>query len=113
MEPTYTPVHVVFSGVAETGQDPAVVEASVVEAVSQWLSPARWGAPAGDPSGWVDSPLVRYNDLVRVAGSASGVAYIGSLTINGSADDFALAGPAALPASLDAGAPSTVVGSIA
>lgn len=112
--PTYTAVDVVFDAVAETGADPAVVKQAVVDAITDWLHPSRWGAAPDDPGSWTNAPTVRYLDLVRVAGTVPGVAYLSSLTIDGSAADVTLTGAAPLPAPTDdALDPSTVDGTVA
>lgn len=108
--PTYTPVAVTFTAVAEAGYAPAAVEAAVVAAVEGYLSPATWGA-SGSPRGWTDSPTVRFLDVARVAGGAAGVAYLSALTINGGTVDVTLPGPAALPAPVGSGG-SSVTGAV-
>jgi hypothetical protein len=111
-EPTYTPVQVTFTAVAETGADPAQVQANVHAALAAFLSPALWGTTAGDTSTWSPVDQVRYLDLARVAGSADGVAYLTALTLNGTQADVTLPGPAPLPASLTALTPSTITGTV-
>ena len=111
--PTYTPVDVVFSAVAETGADPVAVKAAVVAAVTDWLAPARWGSTLADPRAWAKTSTVRYLDVVRVAGTAPGVAYLDSLTIDGDTVAVTLSGAAPLPAPMDDTlAPSTVDGTV-
>jgi len=111
--PTYTPVDVVFSAVAETGADPVAVKAAVVAAVTDWLAPARWGSTLADPQAWAKTSTVRYLDVVRVAGTAPGVAYLDSLTIDGDTVAVTLSGAAPLPAPMDDTlAPSTVDGTV-
>lgn len=110
-EPTYTPVHVSYTAVAETGADPEIVAASVKGAVADWL--AAFGATTDDPQAWAPTTAVRLLELARVAGSADGVAYLSELTINGAAADLQLAGVAALPAPLDdPDEPSTITGTV-
>ena len=109
-DPTYTPVAIAYTAVAEAGANPVTVKAEVDTALARWLT--TWGATTTDPQAWTDTPAVRHLDAARVAGSAPGVAYLSALTINGTAADLALPGPAALPAPLDAGAPSTITGTV-
>lgn len=109
-EPTYTPVEVEYAAIAEDGADPAVVADNIEAAVYSWL--AAWGTTDEDETAWVDTDTVRYLELARVAGSASGVAYLTSLTLNGGTVDFPLPGVAALPAAADAVTPSTVTGTV-
>jgi hypothetical protein len=111
-EPTYTPVHVDFTAVAETGADPATVQANVHAAISSHISPATWGATTEDPTSWTSVDVVRYLDLARVAGSAEGIAYLDTLTLNGGTADLTLAGPAPLPAPQSGSDPSTVTGTV-
>ena len=62
---------------------------------------------------WTGENTVRYLEAARVAGSAAGVAFISSLTINGAAADFVLPGVAPLPASpTDLLDPSTCTGTV-
>lgn len=110
-EPTYTAVEVEYAAVAETGADPVEVASNIESAVVGWL--ASWGATADDETAWEDISTVRYLELARVAGSASGVAYLSGLTLNGGTADFVLGGVAALPASADDPVnPSTVTGTV-
>lgn len=111
--PTYTGVDVAFEAVADPSANPAVVEANITAAIAGFLSPATWGATATDDQEWVNTPTIRYLDLARVAGSAAGVAYLTSLTINGLSADVALTGPAPLPASTtDPIDPTTIGGTV-
>lgn len=112
-EPTYTPVQVTFAAVAETGADPVVVQASIHAALAAHLNPASWGSTATDPTVWEPVDVVRYLDLARIAGSAEGVAYLTSLTLNGGTADVVLPGPAPLPAPLTGDSPSTITGTVA
>lgn len=112
-EPTYTAVHVNFEAIAETGADPATVQANIHAALAAHLSPASWGSTPGDPTTWTETTTVRYLDLARIAGSAEGVAYLTTLTLNGGTADVVLPGPAALPAPLTGTTPSTITGTAA
>ena len=110
-EPTYTAVDVAFTAVAEAGADPVVVQTSVTGAIADWL--AAFGATADDPQAWEPTTTVRLLDLARVAGSATGVAYLASLTLNGASADLELTGVAPLPAPLDDPTdPSTITGTV-
>jgi hypothetical protein len=113
-EPTYTAVQVAFEAVAESGADPVLAQANIHAALAAHLSPARWGSSAADPTTWTETTTVRYLDLARVAGSAEGVAYLTSLTLNGGTADVVLSGPASLPAPLTGTTtPSTITGTVA
>ncbi len=110
-EPTYTAVDVAFTAVAEAGADPIVVQTSVTGAIADWL--AAFGATADDPQAWEPTTTVRLLDLARVAGSATGVAYLASLTLNGASANLELTGVAPLPAPLDDPTdPSTITGTV-
>lgn len=111
--PTYTAVNVTFTAVADTGAATADVQAAVHTAALEFLDPARW-AEGDDPTQptWRPVTSVRYLDLARVMGSAPGVAYLSSLTINGGTADLPLAGRAPLPAPPNAAVPTTVTGTV-
>lgn len=109
-DPTYTPLAVEFAAVAQTGADPVAVTAAVHDALVDYLDPAHWGSTVEDPASWQPVDVVRYLDLARVAGSADGVAYLTSLTVNGATADVTLPGPAPLPAPTTADPPTTVTG---
>ncbi len=108
-QPTYTPVHVTVTAVAEDGADPAAVGEAVRAAVLAHLSPARWGARPSDPDGWTATSLVRYLPLIRAAGSVDGLLYLDEVTVNGGTADVVLPGVAALPAAAGAGGSSVTV----
>lgn len=111
--PTYTAVDVAFDAVAEPGTSLAAVETNIVAAIAGFLSPATWGATLADDQAWVDTPTIRFLDLARVAGSATGVAYLTSLTLNGAGVDVTMTGPAPLPASTtDPTDPTTIGGTV-
>lgn len=110
-QPTYTPVAVVYAAVAEAGYLPTQVQAAADAAVLEWL--AGFGATTDDPTSWLPVDTVRYLDLARVIGTVPGVAFVSSVTINGTAADVTLPGPAPLPAlATDPVSPSTVAGTV-
>jgi hypothetical protein len=111
--PTYTAVNVAFTAVAETGADPATVQAAVNAAARGFIDPGRFAA-GEDPDLPVWRPLTRisYLDLAHALRDVPGVASLTSLTINGATADLTLAGRAPLPASTDAANPSTVTGTV-
>jgi hypothetical protein len=106
--PTYTPVHVVVTAVAEDGADPATVAAEMRAAVLAYLDPAAWGAPVSDPGAWNATSLVRYLPLTVAAGSVPGVFYLDDVTVNGGTVDVTLPGVASLPAPATGTSPTTV-----
>lgn len=110
-EPTYTAVAIEYAAVAETGADPAVVATAIETAVLDWLT--SWGTTEDDDTAWEPVTVVRRLQLAKIAGSAPGVAYLESITINGSTADVTLPGVAPLPASpSDPVDPSTVTGTV-
>lgn len=108
-DPTYTDVAIAYTAVAETGADPAAVKAAIDGALTVFLS--DWGALPGQPRTWVNQTVVRYLDVVRVAGSAPGVAFLSSITVNGGTADVTLPGTGPLPSPVTAGG-STITGSV-
>lgn len=106
--PTYSPVAVTVTAVAETGADPAAVAADVRAAVLAYLDPAGWGTTAGDPGAWVPTSLVRYLPLTLAAGSVPGLLYLSGVTVNGGTVDVTLPGRAALPAPATGPTPTTI-----
>lgn len=111
-DPTYTPVAIDYTATAETGADPVLVKANIDAALTAYLSPATWGTTDLDDQAWTETTLVRYLDVVRVAGSATGVAFLNTLTVNGGTTDVTLVGPAALPAPLTGTDPSSITGTV-
>lgn len=111
--PTYTPLEVEYSAVAEAGADPELVEANIDAAIAAHLSPATWGTTDLDDQAWIDTPIVRFLDLARVAGSVPGVAFLSALTLNGGVVDVELEGPAPLPAPTTGLDPTTISGTVA
>lgn len=110
-DPQYTAVDIEYDVVAEEGASPVAVEAEILLALSTWL--LEWGTTSTDKQAWIANNTVRLLDVVKVIGNVTGVAYINSVTINGSAGDLALPGVAALPAPLDDPIdPSTIDGTV-
>jgi hypothetical protein len=102
--PGYDDVAVAFTADAYPGWDPADVEARAIEAVQEWLSPARRGIPGpafGDPiegAPWYQDDLVRLSELVEVLNNVDGLwrttgpGANGLPHINGAAADYTLVG---------------------
>ncbi|WP_278255193.1 baseplate J/gp47 family protein [Nocardioides convexus] len=110
--PTYTAVEIVYDVVADTSADPAIVKVEIDTALATLLT--TWGSTADDDQAWTENTQFRLLDVVRVIGRVTGVAYVNSLTINGTPNDYVLDGPAALPSPLDDPAtPSTITGTVA
>lgn len=103
IDPTYTQVDVAFTFTVRAGYDAASVKAEAEAAVSEFLSPTRWGVPpAGSANAWVNEPTVVRNDLFGAIYRVAGVRHVTALTLGAhggalSAADLALTGAAPLP----------------
>jgi hypothetical protein len=97
--PTYTTITVTFTGKAVAGFDPVDVEARAEQAVLDFIDPARWGLPkVGDQRDWINTPIVRFQDIVGVLDRVDGFDYYTALTLNGGTADVTMTGAAPLPA---------------
>lgn len=110
-DPTYTDVAVDFDATALPGYDPAEVLAAAIQAVTDYLDPARWSGGADDPPVWRLDDTVRLYEVATVINNVAGVDLVTALTLNGVAANLALAGRAPLPSRVEA-AGSTVVGAV-
>jgi hypothetical protein len=98
IDPTYTPISVVFTFTIYAGYDAATVIADAEEAVAEYLSPANFGGvPYGDQPVWLADTKVRYLEVAEVINRVEGVWYVASLTVNGGTVDVPLTGVGALP----------------
>lgn len=113
-EPDYSPVAIDFTIEPSADfTDQAAVDAAV-EAVEEWISPARWGGGEQSPPVWDLTPTVRFLELAGLIANLEAVDTLVDLTINGDADDVELTGVAPLPAPLDDPSdPSAVTGQVA
>jgi hypothetical protein len=95
-DPTYTAVTIVATVKAYPGFLAADLQARITSALQDFLSPANWGSPQAStgtaPETWNNEPVLRLNKIMEVIGSVSGVNYVVSATINGSAADLTLTG---------------------
>ncbi len=95
---TYNALTIVFAGVAHPGYDAGDVEARAEAALADFINPANWGLPPdGDQPEWIDTPTVRYQDLITVLNQVDGFDRYTTLTLNGGTADVVMTGPAALP----------------
>jgi hypothetical protein len=100
---TYTEVDVKTTIVEREGYEHAAVVAAVKKALEEFLSPANYGLRVpGEPQTWVNSPTLRYQDLVTVVNSVEGVEHytlLESRKHSGSYGvvDITLSGKAPLP----------------
>lgn len=104
MDPNYTTVKVTVTAVALEGYDTDEVDAAVVAAIEDYLSPANWGRHefTTDTFTWRDVTTVRRFELVSLVDRVPGVDYITALTLAEQAgslgtSDVTLDGPASLP----------------
>lgn len=95
-DPTTTTVNIVATVKAYPGYLAADINTRVVAALDAFLSPANWGAPDASsgsaPDTWLLQQTVFLNKIIDVIGSVTGVNYVVSATINGSASDLTLTG---------------------
>jgi hypothetical protein len=98
IQPTYTNVNVAYNVVGYNGFEAAALKGLINTAISDYLSPSRWGNPPySELNTWVNEPKVRYLQLARIIEEVGGVNYINSLTINTVAGDFTMPGTIPLP----------------
>lgn len=102
IDPAYQSVDVAATVITTTGYDGAAVGTAVEDALTDWLSPARWGMPGtGDDAtsgGWDDRTVVSRLELAHVIHTVDGVERITALTVNGGTSDVTLnAGDVTLP----------------
>jgi hypothetical protein len=111
VDANYTTLTIVFAGVAASGYDPTDVEARAEQAIADLINPARWGAPAAASENlapaWVNTPVVRFQDISAALNNVEGFDHWTSLTINGGTADVTMNGIAPLPS-----AASTVSGTV-
>jgi hypothetical protein len=110
----YTEIDVVYSVAALPGFDFVSLLQTINAMLTNSLSPSGWGTvdygqPGTSPVSWINDATVRLNKVISMIGNTSGVAYVvaNSVTINGSAADFVMPGPVALPT------PGTFTGTVA
>jgi len=101
-DPTFTTVNVVYSVVSDPNVSATDLVARINGVIGTELSPLGWGVPsAGDPGSisttWINQTTVYLNRMVQVIGRVTGVNYVSSLTLNGSAANLALSGTVPLP----------------
>lgn len=96
--PTFTTVNVAYSVHVASGYTGADVIARATAAVQAFLSPATWAGGDQSPPVWrTGEDKVRFGALMAALYRVDGVAYVASLTINGSGADLTLTGVAPLP----------------
>lgn len=76
IDATYNTLAIVFAGKALPGYTTADVQARAISALQDLINPARWGLPqTGDQRLWIDTPIVRFQDLVTALNNVEGFAY--------------------------------------
>lgn len=117
IDPNYSSIDVTFAVVGLPNYDKPTLVSTIEAAITAWLEPYNWGQDptirdASSANSWVETPVLRYLDLVGLVRSVEGVAYITTLTVGhhsgvqGTAD-IALTTPAALTT------PGTITGTVA
>jgi hypothetical protein len=110
IDPTYTSIDVSATVVVDEGYVLDDVRQAVIDAVSDYLSPANWGTPRGSTDrDWVLVNKVRVYDLTRVISGVSGVTYIESGTLRIAAHGNSLG---TADVALNGAAPLTTPGTI-
>jgi hypothetical protein len=110
VSPAYAPTDVTFEATAYAGQDPELVNAICVDAITQLLSPALYrlgttspGISAGEVvpppqnGGQPGRMTIRLNEIVAILDRCRGVDWVGPVTIDGAVADKILVGPTTLP----------------
>jgi hypothetical protein len=96
--PTYLAVAVTFTVKVYPDYLATDVVARAKQAVTDYLTPANWGAlPYGEAPTWLPDTTVRYLEVAEVINRVEGVWYIGALTVQGGTVDVALPAPSGLP----------------
>jgi len=101
MAPNYTTVSVTTTIHVATGYDTTSVNSAVTGAINNYLSPATWGQDptileASVVESWIDIPKVYYNEVITLISNVAGVDRVISLQLNGGTVDISLTTPASL-----------------
>ena len=110
IDPLYATTDVGFEVTAYSGQDPDLVNAVCVDALTQLLSPTLYrlgttspGISAGEvippppADGQPGRMTIRINEIVALLDRCKGVDWVGPVTIDGADTDKILTGPTTLP----------------
>lgn len=90
IDPTRSDVDVTYTVKALPGVDTAALEATIDEALTEYLSPANWGQPpSGSDRRWIRDTNVRRMEIGTIINNVEGVDYVSALTIgiNGGAQN--------------------------
>lgn len=97
IQPTVTTVNIVFAIHCTPGANSTTVIASVTAALQAYITQSTWGGGANTPPSWsATAGTVRYLQVAAVIENVSGVDYLSTLTLNGSAADVTITGVAPL-----------------
>jgi uncharacterized phage protein gp47/JayE len=93
--PTLVTINVSFTFKPYPAYAPADVQARAEQAVSDYLSPANFGAvPYGETPQWINDTAVRFLEVAEAINRVEGLWYVGTLTVNGGTADVPLAATA-------------------
>lgn len=105
IDPSYTTIDVQWDVTMWPGYVDATVRANISAKLQAYLNPNRWGQPPfGSVDEWLQSAIVKVNDVLVTIGNADGVKDVNSCLIRTGAGayayaDIALSGPAPFPLS--------------
>lgn len=98
IDPTYTPVGVIFTGIKRQGADAATVQQAAIDAVTAYLDPANWAGGNESPPVWrTNENVVRFLEVAATLNAVADLDYVTSLSVNGGQADIVLGGVAPLP----------------
>lgn len=82
MGPAYNEISVQLTAIAYPGEDREQVQAAVEASLTQWLSPATWGArDDGTGSDWTNIRTVRLSEAIDWANRPVSVSYVDQATV--------------------------------
>jgi hypothetical protein len=83
IDPTYTTIQVAVTVKSLSNIDPTLLSQNVTAVIQNYLSPATWGRDAGsqDPQTWIQTGVLRYNELITAISNIGGVDYVVDLQI--------------------------------
>jgi|SRR5215472_3009463 len=101
MAPNFTTVNVTTTIHVATGFDTPTTNTNVTNAINSYLSPANWGQnpavlEATVVESWIDTQKVYFNEMITLISNVQGVDRVTALTLNGGTVDLTLTTPASL-----------------
>lgn len=97
IDPTYTAIDVDFDVSPTLEADAATVRTAIIDAITDYLSPATWGGGNEVPPVWRNETVIRYLELAALINAVPGVDFIRTLTVEGGTANVTLTGAAPLP----------------